>query len=91
MEKSMFAGERKFIRGLPYFILMYRDDMLTVPIIQTLLFINEMVGEDEKVEYLFQEIGARGNETPFVVKEEHIDELVVDLYSLIECLEYNAA
>lgn len=76
--------EDRFIRGSVYFIVLYSDGALTVPIIQTLIFIEKR--ERESIEYLFREVGARGEEIQFAVKEDHVDELVVDLKGLIERL-----
>ncbi|MBA3487752.1 MAG: hypothetical protein H0T88_11300 [Lysobacter sp.] len=78
----MQFSEKDLVKGNAYFILLHADEDLKVPVIQTLIF-NEKHGRDE---FHFTQIKSDDDGSLFVVKGEHLEELVVDRAGLIERL-----
>lgn len=78
------------IQGEPYFIVMYEDEALSIPVVQTLLFEKSLSGE-HGVDHLFREIGANGDTRAFKVANDQVEELLLDLEGLIEKLRSGLA
>ena len=78
-------GER-FVPGKAYFIVVYDDENLSVPIVQTLIFVERNVRYNGIKCLRFRERHADGEEKGFFVDEEHADHLVHDLPGLIKQL-----
>jgi len=85
MNVSHVTGDRLVPKQV-YFIVMHADEKLTVPVVQTLIYIGTQHRSDGGVEYRFQEIKTDDEPSLFVVQEEHVDQLVVDRDGLIDCL-----
>ncbi len=77
--------ERDLVAGNAYFILLYADESLDVPVIQTLIF-RKKHQRGNSTEFHFSEVTSDGDNSPFVVEGRHLEELVVDLPGLIERL-----
>lgn len=73
---------QKISKGSVRFILLYEDENLTVPIIQTVIFLEERQDTSGALRYLFKEIGPRNEEHLFEVADEHFDDLVIDRVEL---------
>jgi hypothetical protein len=90
MVASMTANsDKKGIRfrlGQVYFIVMYDDERLAVPVVQTLVYLGEGRSRDGRLEFRFKEIKPTKEPSLFVVDQEHADDLVVDQDGLIERL-----
>ena len=76
----------RFIIGKVYFIVLYADEALAIPVVQTLIFLEDRRREDGGAEYRFREIKPHEEESLFTVQEECLDELIVDRIGLIERL-----
>lgn len=66
------------------FILLFQDEALTIPLIQTLVFREECSREDGGRRFLFQDLGAPTSEQSFFVDEEEFDQLVLDIHGLVK-------
>lgn len=64
------------------FIMLFRDEALSIPLIQTLVFREECSRDDGGRRYLFQDLGAPASEEQFFVDEEDFDQLVLDIHGL---------
>lgn len=81
----MRFSECDLVKGSAYFILLYADECLSVPVIQTLIF-REKCQRGNKAEFHFMEVKSDNEGSLFVVEGEHLEELVVDLSGLVERL-----
>ena len=70
-----------------YFIVIFADEALSIPIVQTLVF--DSAGERTNgIKYfLFRELLSDGQEQNFVVDEDQADEIVLDQVGLLEKLK----
>ncbi len=78
-------SQADLVKGKPYFILLYADEDLGIPVVQTLIFEEKRCLGGGDVLH-FTEIKPRDGDSSFVVKSEHFDELVCDLAGLIDRL-----
>ena len=72
--------------GKPYFVLVYADSRLTIPIIQTLVYERHDEGLDGRVKSVFREYTARGQEDAIVIDFEHVADLLLNEEQLAEKL-----
>jgi len=77
----------RFVPGNVYFIVLYMDEALSVPVIQTLIFMEQHKRHDGRAEYRFEEIKPHDESTHFAVQEEDVDQLVVDRFGLMKRLQ----
>ena len=77
----------RFVPGQAYFIVVYNDESLSIPIIQTLIFVKRSVRDNGIKCLRFRELHAQGEETGFFVDEEHADHLVLDHVGLLKQLQ----
>jgi hypothetical protein len=89
--KDIPGRTARFTPGFAYFILLYQDAALTVPVVQTLIFCEDRSRGDGHIEHVFREIKTRGEEAPFVVHENHAEDLVLDLRGLVQRLGSDSA
>lgn len=78
----------RFVSGQPYFIVMFDDENLTVPIVQTLLYVESEKRDDGSEFFLFRELLPSGEESKFFVDQEHADDLVLDQAGLLKKLKH---
>jgi hypothetical protein len=74
-----------FVPGQAYFLVLFEDKNLKIPVIQTLIFKERRAGK-EGFEYFFREIGRESDDALYLVHERDRDELVVDKAGLIALL-----
>ncbi len=72
-------------QGKIYFIVTFFDEELTIPIVQTLKFLEEGKRSNGKKYFLFTQLLPK-NETKFIVEEDHLAELVVNGAGLLDKL-----
>jgi hypothetical protein len=73
--------------GSPYFIVVFEDEGLTIPLVQTLVF-NGIRTKDDRTRWLsFTELRPNGDEVAFKVEESHAHELLLDRAALVEKLK----
>ena len=77
----------RFVQGRAYFIVVYNDENLSIPIVQTLIFVKRSVRDNGIKCLRFRELHAQGKETGFYVDEEHADHLVLDHIGLLKYLQ----
>jgi len=73
----------RFITGQIYFIVMFDDENLTVPIVQTLRFVKKGERRNGSKYYLFKQLGCDAKRRDFLVDEKDAEHLVVDHPGLI--------
>ncbi|WP_257384917.1 hypothetical protein [Tahibacter caeni] len=83
-EKMSFDGLKA---GETYFVVMFDDEQLSIPIIQTLRYVGEHLRERDSQRAYFVQLGHAGNETPFFVRKEDVSDLVLDKPQLLRFLE----
>lgn len=73
----------RFESGQTYFIVMFHDEDLKTPVVQTLIF--EKIGKRENGRefLLFRQIPPQGKESKFIVEEEHVEQLLLDKEGLL--------
>lgn len=74
------------VAGRVYFIVMFEDAQLTIPVIQTLIYEGEMFREDGSKYLAFQELKPNGERSNFIVDTSHREDLVLTADGLIETL-----
>ena len=74
----------RFAPNATYFVVMFEDEELTVPIVQTLLYLEQGKLDNGTECYFFQDLGR--NEKCFVRRED-ADHLVLDGAGLIQKLK----
>jgi len=78
---------RKLEKNNVYFIILFSDKDMDIPVIQTLVYQEKKVAEDgSSFLYLFNEIKPHDDESMFFVQEDDIEKLVVDKKGLVEKL-----
>ena len=81
-------NKENLVSGEVYFIVLFDDEELTIPVIQTLIFQKAEVGENSGEQlYLFQEIKPHDKESTFFVRKDDVDTLVLDHNELIAKLK----
>lgn len=78
--------KKTFRPGQLYFVVMFDDEAMSIPVIQTLIFKRAAVREGGKNCYLFTEIPVKGPHSTIFVDEEDVDHLVLDKHALVEML-----
>jgi hypothetical protein len=77
----------RFIPGHPYFIVMFHDEDLKIPVVQTLIF-SKVGKRDNGTEFLlFRQIPPQGEESKFIVEKEHVERLLLDQNGLMDKLQ----
>lgn len=77
----------ELLPGATYFILMYADECLAIPLVQTLVYREQRIREDGSLEFIFREIRPHDHETVFSVRVDDIESLVLDQPELIYQLQ----
>ncbi len=77
----------RFVQGQTYFIVMFDDKELTVPIVQTLTYLKRGERSNGTKYYLFKELGRATKKANFLVDEKNADDLVLDQAGLIQQLK----
>ena len=83
----MNARSNRFVAGQTYFIVMFQDEILTVPIVQTLSYEEEGTRTNGTKYFLFREHHLGDKSSKFFVNEEDADHLVLDRERLIQKLK----
>lgn len=73
-----------------YFIVVFEDEDLTIPLVQTLLFKEVGMRADGTEYYMFHELHSDGEPTALVLDAEHAKHLVLDRDELLEKLARSA-
>lgn len=71
--------------GRVYFVLLYADRDLNVPIVQTLIYVEDRLDSSGSVRHLFNEASSDDNKL-FSVTHEDVDHLVIERAELIRRL-----
>lgn len=66
-----------------YFIVMFNDEDLCIPVVQTLIFVGESKRSDGTEIFLFREIRSDGTEPRFFVNKQDADQLLLDEAGLV--------
>lgn len=74
------------VHGRAYFIVMFNDDDLRIPVVQTLIYMEESKRNDGTEIFLFRELRSDGTEPKFFVNTQDVDQLLLDEAGLIEKL-----
>lgn len=82
----MALFDRNLIPGSIYFIVMYEDEDLHIPVIQTLIFVETVVKDDGDVTHFFRDISAPAERQRFHVHEHQVDQLLLDWDGLLSTL-----
>jgi hypothetical protein len=77
MERNSLA------KGKVCYIVMFDDPGLMVPVIQTLIYEDEVTREDRSHYHLFRELKPSGGTAKFSVEDEHVEELLLDQSELL--------
>jgi hypothetical protein len=77
----------RFKPGQVYFIVMFHDEDLKIPVVQTLIF--EKIGKRKNGSefLLFRQIPPQGAESKFIVEKEHVEQLLLDEKGLVDKLK----
>ena len=78
--------DKNLVVGGVYFIVMYEDDDLCIPAIQTLIYVESMIRPTGGLTHFFRDISANKNAQRFHVHEEQVDDLLLDWQGLMETL-----
>lgn len=68
----------EMIEGRTYFIVMFDDEDLRIPVVQTLIFLHEGKRADGSEYYLFREVGKDDEEARFFVNREDAASLLLN-------------
>jgi hypothetical protein len=79
-------GTEGLISGQTYFIVVFHDEDLTTPIIQTILFVEYGHRDDGSEFALFQELHAEGDPSKLIVDVGDAQHLVLDHAQLMDKL-----
>lgn len=82
----MRSKPNHLVRDRQYFIVMFADENLEIPIVQTLIFKKEGKRPDGSAYFLFKELHLGGTESDFLVNQEDADHLVLDQQRLLQKL-----
>lgn len=77
----------RLVPGNSYFIVMFHDEDLRIPVVQTLIFVKMEKRANGSEFLLFRQIPPQGDESKFVVEKEHAERLLLDQRGLIEKLQ----
>lgn len=69
-----------------YFVVSFKDEALTLPLIRTLIFRQEVFRENGSKGYIFDQL-SEGDTEVFYVDKGHVEELIVDRQGLLRMLE----
>ncbi len=83
----MNSSSDRLIRGQAYFIVLFDDENLTVPLIQTLIYDQYAKRSDGTGCFLFKELHVGGKQSDFFVGETDLDHLVLDRAALLRKLK----
>jgi len=83
--------DRPLLRGGVYFSLLFDDDELSIPIIQTLVFIEEREGENGLRRYIFKNICADGESKLLWMDDDGLSELLLDKGELLRKLSISTS
>lgn len=75
------------VPGNTYFIVMYEDEQLTIPVVQTLVFTEKGKLDDGSPCFFFLELRSGGEKSKFFVHEQNAKDLLLDLPGVIERLK----
>lgn len=77
----------KLTPGQMYFIVMFEDEDLKVPLVQTLIFVENRRRDDGSEFFLFRDLSARGEESKFMVDKKDAERLLLDQDGLLTKLK----
>jgi hypothetical protein len=77
----------KLVPGHTYFVVMFNDEDLMVPVVQTLVFVEDGRRADGSEFFLFRELSAHGKESKFLVDKKDAKHLVLDQTGLLKKLK----
>jgi hypothetical protein len=77
----------RFVPGQVYFTVMFHDEDLQVPVVQTLIFVEERQRDDGSAFLLFRQIPPQGEESKFIVDRKDERKLLLDRSELIDKLK----
>lgn len=67
--------------------MLFADDNLSIPTIQTLIFKEKRKRDNGKTRFVFMDISKGNDENLFFVEEEHFEDLVLDTSQLASKLD----
>ena len=73
----------RFIPGELYFVVMFQDELMTVPVVQTLIYERYSQQDGGTRCFLFREIPLHGAESMIFIREDDADHLVLDKPGLL--------
>lgn len=73
--------------GEIYFIVVFDDEDLSIPIIQTLRYIGELSDDSESINVYFSLFGHSDEESTIFVRKDNVPDLVLDRTQLLRFLE----
>ncbi len=80
----------RFIPGQTYFIVMFQDEAMTVPVVQTLTYERASPQDGDVKNFLFREVPIDGEGSIVAINKEHAEHLILDkeelLTKLTSCL-----
>ena len=81
----------RFTPGQVYFIVMFHDEDLKIPVVQTLIF--DKIGKRENggEVLLFRQIPPQSDGLKFIVEMEHVEQLLLDENGLLDKLKRSFA
>lgn len=83
------SSSERFLPGHVYFIVVFSDENLMVPIVQTLVFVKRGKRDDGSRFFLFRELPPHGEESKLIVDEKQADHLVLDQAELLNKLRHS--
>jgi hypothetical protein len=83
----MNSSSIRLVRGQTYFIVMFDDENLTIPLVQTLIYRENGRRADGTSYFLFKELHVGGKQSDFFVNEADLDHLVLDRAGLLRKLK----
>jgi hypothetical protein len=85
--KAMDSQLKNLLPGQTYFIVMFHDEDLKVPLVQTLIFIKDGRRPDGSEFFLFRELTPHGGQSKFVVDKKDAKRVLLDQAGLLRKLK----
>jgi len=77
----------KLVAGQTYFIVVFNDEDLKVPVVQTLVYVEDGRRGDGSEFHLFRELSAQGKESKYVVDKKDAKRMLLDQKGLLAKLK----